>query len=182
MCYRRFDSDDYEKFKGQYLYGRIKEYIHNRGYGYVYTDMGKEVFLSSYDLGKKIESDICVGTTIKFNVEPYENKYVARNIEIVDNSLAKESIILPNGERLPIRRIAKFGYVSGKTNLENTNISEEDLISHGYTVDMLESLFVLTSYGEEFNFFSEESPIKGDGQVKNIKELYRSFEERLLFL
>ena len=51
MISKSFDQKDFEKYSGQTMYGRIKEYSHSRGYGFIFTEEGKDIFVSSLQHG-----------------------------------------------------------------------------------------------------------------------------------
>ena len=48
----RYTEEDLAKNNDQFVFGRVAEYSKKRGYGHIYTEDRKEVFLSSYALGK----------------------------------------------------------------------------------------------------------------------------------
>ena len=95
MISKSFDEKDFEKYSGQTMYGRIKEYSHSRGYGFIFTEEGKDIFVSSYELGK-LEDKISVGTTVKFTPKQWKERYVASDITIVENVGYNEVIKCPN--------------------------------------------------------------------------------------
>ncbi len=47
MISKSFDEKDFEKYSGQTMYGRIKEYSHSRGYGFIFTEEGNIRLLAS---------------------------------------------------------------------------------------------------------------------------------------
>ena len=181
MEYRRFDDGDFEKYKGEPMYGRVKEYSHLNGYGYIHTGIGKEIFVRSYDLGKE-ESNICIGAKVRFVPGVYEDKYVAKNIEILDRSIANDYVYLPGDNKIQIEKITRYGYVSGERTIRTVGISEEELVSHGYTLDMIEYVFVRKTNGDEIKIFKFDGPIKGDGQTDDVKALYRKLDEQFILL
>ena len=72
----RFGRDDYNKYKGQEMYGRIVSYNKNKGYGFIYTEIGKEIFASSYNF-KKNDHHVNIGDTVKFIPGKSEDRIIA---------------------------------------------------------------------------------------------------------
>lgn len=182
MVFDNFGNRDYTANAGRYMYGRVKEYSHHKGYGWILTENRKELFVSSYDLGKKLENKIGIGVLLKFVPEKVDNKYKASNIEIIDNSFANDRIKLPNGVNLKVKGITQFAYVSGNSTIRVKNISPEEVAEKGYTADDLAHMYFKTVLGDEFVVSEMGSPINIDGQVNNLKDFYMSLVERYWYV
>lgn len=48
MQYFDFNDIDYEKYNGEHIYGRIRMYDPGKEYGFISTEDGKDIFISSY--------------------------------------------------------------------------------------------------------------------------------------
>ncbi len=172
-----FGYTDYEINNGRTMYGRIRDYSYAKGYGFIYTETGKDLFVSSYDL-EKIEKKLVVGTTLKFIPAFRKDRYIAADITIVANDTIKEIIYLPNDNILPIKDLQKFDYLSGKSFLRTVNISEQELEHHGYDIKSLDYIYFRTKYDSEYHILQEGSPIKGDGHVPNLRAFYNELCDR----
>lgn len=177
MISKSFDEKDFEKYTGQTMYGRIKEYSHSRGYGFIFTEEGKDLFVSSYELGK-LEDKISVGTTVRFTPKQWKERYVASDITIVENVGYNEVIKCPNGIKIKPRNLEKIGYIPGGFSIKKMDITAEELLQHGYSLKDLDYVFFRTQKGLEYRFFREGSPVKGDGSIPDLKAFYRELEER----
>src|SRR5699024_10057436 len=115
----RFSLKDYEVNKGQRLYGRISAYDRMKGYGYIFAENGKEIFVSSYAFLGRTEEKMMVGTLLRFTPEKYQEKICARDIEILDQHPHGMNFRLPNGRETQSKRIQTFGLVTVHWLIEN---------------------------------------------------------------
>lgn len=171
--YDRLTENDVIKNGGTLMYGRVRQYSHKEGFGFIYTESGKDVFVSSYAIGKKNEKRFFVGTLVSFIPIMHENKVVASEITILKSFPRGEQYCMPNGEYIPVKRICKYGLVAGKQVLSLMNSSEKEMCEAGYTYFDLEYVYIRTTTGE-YKFHNIGTKRKGDGQtdlVKFINEL-----------
>lgn len=177
MIINRFDLTDYERSAGKEIFGRIKEYSRKKGYGYIFTEDGKDIFLSSYDLGD-LEYKVAFGTTLKFIPELWNDKYKATKITVVSNESFNEVIECPNDICFKPKNLEKFDYISGRRLLKEKVILENKLIEHGYYAKDLDCVFFRTNKGDEYRFFQQGAPIQGDGQLPDLKKFYKNLVDR----
>lgn len=100
MQYFNFNDIDYEKYNGEYIYGRIRMYDPGKGYGFIYTEDGKDIFISSYSFKNTDERFAILGTALKFKIEQRNSRYCAYDVKIINPTPENQSILLPNGEKL----------------------------------------------------------------------------------
>jgi cold shock CspA family protein len=170
---------------GQTMQGKIISYDQTRGYGFIVTETGDEIMLSSWQLDKKVEKKLVLGSLIKFEVGIYNNRTVATNIELIEkypNDVMK--IDLPNQDYwLYIKTIHKFGR-GNALNKINSNlgkdkrVTEDDMHEHGYSIRDLDYVFIETST-KTYLLFGETSPVKGDGKT-DIEKYYKYLSETIL--
>ena len=67
----RYTTEMYQKNNGSITYGRVLNYDHMCGYGFIRTEEGADLFLSSYNLTKKQSRQIVVGALVSFIPELY---------------------------------------------------------------------------------------------------------------
>lgn len=148
---------------GAFMYGRVRQYANRDGYGFIHTENKKDIFVSSYTLGKK-EKHFRVGALVKFIPIIREGKIIADEIIILEKFPSGEVLQLPNGKTISVGRICKFGYVGWKQVLANINQTEEQMIEAGYTYKDLEYIFIRTFSGE-LRFYNTGAKQKGYGQT-----------------
>ena len=117
MVHNRMTEEDVIRNNGAVMYGRVRQYANKDGYGFIHTEDKKDIFVSSYVLGKK-EDKFRVGALVSFIPVMYEGKVVADEIKILEVFPSGDVLQLPNGKYLPVKRVTKYGYVGGKQVLE----------------------------------------------------------------
>lgn len=165
---------------GKKMRGRVRSYSNQDGYGFIFTEDGKDLFVSSHALGKK-EKKVSVGTVLEFTIGKYKDKIVATEIEVINkfkDGITK--ISLPDGTELPIKAIHKFGRSNAFKTISQRGFTEKDLKDHGYTVKDLDYVFVETPR-TTYMFFGNTSPIKANGKT-DIKEFYKYLRTALIEL
>ncbi len=179
----RLEEKFFEKYKNCKLYGRIKSYSKKKGFGWIMTELGQDVFLSSYSIKDK---KIAIGTIVKFTpVEKTTGEmggYAAADIEVVDNSCVYNDYYMPNGKKIRWRSVERFGYVKGDKVLDKLNISKDDLINHGYDEDSLSYAFIRLQNGDEYKFFGKTSPVRGDGRIEDPESFCACLNRQYCFL
>lgn len=164
MVFDRFSEDDVNKNNGALMYGRVRQYKHNDGYGFIHTESGKDIFVSSYNLGKKKEKRFFFGALVSFIPVIHDGKVIASEVNILNSFPSGSTFCMPNGESMLVKRICKYGYVSGKQVLEKINQTEEEMTEAGYSLKDLEYVFISTTIGE-YKFYNVDAKQKGDGQT-----------------
>ncbi len=159
----RFTDEDLANNNGQYVYGRIVEYSQKKGYGHIYAENRKDVFLSSYALNK-LEKKIAIGTTVKFIPQKIENKVCATEIEIVDLYPSGRIFPLPGGQNVFIKKIQKFGIVSGERAVKDLEISEEALKKAELNVDDVQYVYVIVGQNEH-RYVDKKVPVENYRKV-----------------
>ncbi len=175
----QFLQEDYMKSK-EGTYGRVSEYSRARGYGYIYTESGKQIFLSSYNINTRLEKKLRLGTTVKLIPEEREGRFVATQISIIDQ-MPEGFIKLTDQVSIPYKDIKRFYMVKGTTCLKELGCSEQELIEHGYTLDDIAYLGVKTTDGE-YKFTRTGSRIKANGQLDSIVGTYVQLKNLFLKL
>ena len=105
----RYTKQMFEKNNGSVTYGRVLNFDHMRGYGFIRTEEGSDIFLSSYNLSKKESQDIVIGTLVSFVPELYNGGYSATKIKILDYYPSGKELTLPTGETIRIKNLKKIG-------------------------------------------------------------------------
>ncbi len=168
-------------------YGRVVDNIHMRGYGFIISPEGEELFFSSYEINgqPRRHSPFRVGSIVTYIPTLHDGKKVATNVKLVERYPEGKDLLLPNGEILRLKRLRKFGISYGKHNIETLNLSEDELKEHGYSLRDLDYLYFNTSQGE-YRFFNQDSKLVGDGNYdiytiyNNLRERYYTFNDKSL--
>ena len=106
----RYTTEMYEKNNGKISYGRILNFDHMRGYGFIRTEEGADIFLSSYNLNKNLERHMTIGALVSFIPELYGDAYSAANIKLIEEFPAGKELEVPNGEMFRLKNIKSIGY------------------------------------------------------------------------
>lgn len=151
-------------FLGKEMQGRVKSYNKNKGYGYIFTENGYDLFLSFHDI-KEGDSNIFVGTVVKFTVGKYNGRLVAQDVSIIESYKdGVETILLPNGKELKIKKIIRFGCANAYETIQKKGITREMLKEHGYSLESLNYVYIDTE-DLSYMFFSDNSPITSSGKT-----------------
>lgn len=179
----RFGESDFNNVNGKPIEGVVKEYSPIMGYGFILCLDGKDIFLSSYDIGRYRETKIGIGTIIRFVPVLRNDKYVASEIEIVDNSMQDDYIQVSDDFSILIRRIAKIMYKNGEQVIKENGLRIEDLQDNGISVDELAhiSISVKKRNCPDYKIFDKSSRFKGCAQVSNLNSFYHDLKNRLLW-
>lgn len=161
--HNRLSKKDVDLNNGALMYGRIRKYSRSNGFGFICTENGKDIFLSSYDLCDS-EKKYCIGSLVSFIPAFYKEKIIASNVLLLNKYPSGCKFYLPNGLNLSVKNIQNFGLVSGKTALSRMNVSEEAMLEAGYSYKDLEHIFIKTKE-KEYKFYNHDSKINGDGQT-----------------
>ena len=159
---------------GNTLVGRILSFERVRGYGFIRTQSGEDIFLSSYDVPNCVWKRISVGDYVEFTVgknEKLGSPIIATSTTIIKKMPRDLAIKLPNGEELKIRYICQYG----KKSLIKDGFKD---LYPDYADDSFDYVCIKTSR-ESFMFNRYGSPIVVDGET-DVDEFYRSLTNLLL--
>ena len=184
MKYYEYNSSDYEKYDGWYLYGRIRMYDQERGYGFIFTEDGKDIFMSSYALSSRHQERCCIlGTIVKFRVEKREERYCAVDIEIMKPTPYDEKLLLPNGDSLLIRRISHYGILGGEKTCDTLGLTREQVLANNCSIWELGYVYIsLKNSHGEYRFFKTGSRFSGDGQVEDLEAYIHELDKKFLYM
>ena len=152
----RYTEEDLKENGGKVVFGRVAEYSAKKGFGHIYAENRKDVFLSSYALGK-LEKRIAIGSTVKFVPELIEGKVCATQIEVVDLFPEGRTFPLPFRKTVYIRDVQKFGLVSGESVLKEIGMSKEEFLESGGNVEDLKYVYIIVKNVEQ-KFFDKKVP------------------------
>lgn len=180
----RYSKKDYEENQGRTVYGRVLKYSYKDGYGFIYTENKKDIMFSSYEITKRDERKVCLGSLVRFIPKIYNNKVVAGSLEFINFYPDGIYFILPNGERKLSKQIMEFGVIKGnetaqKLRKSNILVTDEILRENGMELDDLTYLYIVTTVGE-YRFFDNSSRLHGDGNIcieKYREYLWKTFLE-----
>lgn len=176
----RFSLKDYEANKNQRLYGRISSYDRMKGFGYIFAENGKEIFVSSYAFKGKEEDKIMLGTLLKFTPEKYQDKITASDIEIIDYHPHEKIFQLPNGRKIRSRKIQKFGLVTVQWLIKNNPLAAE-AYHNGIDISGYEYVYIKTS-DDLYRIFRNGSQVEADGTVEDLRQYMGYLRKTFLLL
>ena len=147
---KNFEADK----KKEMCCGRILTYDHERGYGFIRTENGSDLFLSSYDLMDNEEKHIVIGALVAYRPGIYRARYVARDVMVLERYPSGKQIMLPDGTALWLKGLR---------------------LVRRQTKDGKETIVFVTKHGKEYIFTAEDvSSYKEwntlDSYWKNVKE------------
>ena len=159
---------------GETMVGRVLSFDTVKGYGFIRTSTGEDIFLSSYEISKREWKNLCVGDYVEFTVGLHErgriNSVAAKSVTITKKMPKKLAISLPNQEELMIRHIRQFA----KGSLIEDGYAE---IYPDYPTRGFDYAFIKTPK-RTFTFNHSESPVIVDG-VTDVDEFYGSLVDLL---
>ena len=159
---------------GKTMVGRILSFERLRGYGFIRTSTGEDIFLSSYDVPNCVWRRICVGDYVEFVVGNRSgNSYpvVATHTTVTKKMPKYLSIMMPNQEELEVRHICQYG----KDSLLKGGYGE---LYPDYPAESFDYVFVKTSR-RSFTFSRPGSPIVFDGET-DIDSFYHHLTDVLM--
>ena len=184
MKYYEYNSEDFAKYDGWYLYGRIRMYDMEKGYGFIYTEDGKDIYMSSYALSSHKQEQYCIlGTIVKFRVEQRGERYCAIEVEIMKPTPLNERLLLPNGEQLLVRRISHYGIIGGEKVCDTIGMTREFVLENDCALWELGYVYItLTHSHGEYRFFRTGSRVKGDGHVDDLEAFIHELDKKFLYM
>lgn len=160
-----------------HVYGRIIFYSPKLGYGFIYTEDNKEVFLSSIEVhSSKRETCLRTGGIVTFVPAFYKDRVCATNVRIVD-AHPVDSLTLPNGLIIDPWDIEKLG----KFREDRDEIAETDGISANKDNDTPHGVYINLRKKQRYEFHDHSSTKEGDGKI-DTKEFYDYIRRTLFYL
>lgn len=143
--------------KGDRMVGRILSFNRAKGFGFIRTADGRDIFLSSYDVPNSVWKKISIGDYMEFVVGGVDPNSVTATNAVVTKKMPRHlSIELPNNEKLEVRHIWKFG--------KGTLAMAEYKRIYPECTKNLEYVFIKTAR-ETFIFNQYDSPVVMDGKT-----------------
>ncbi len=99
----------FEQNKAGTSYGRVLNYDHYRGYGFIRTEDGADLFLSSYNIADKDSKKLAVGTIVSFVPKKYKDGYTAADVKVRSLFPSGKTIELPTGHIINLKHLKTFG-------------------------------------------------------------------------
>lgn len=162
----------------KYYYGRIKNYSRVDGFGFIYDEEGNDVFISSYQLGRR-DHKVHIGTLVKFQKIKKDGRIVADNVEVEDRFPNGNTFKLPDGNEIGLRHIFKYGLVTGEKAMKRLGISKSELALNSISMNDLDYLYISTSR-YEYKFFKLNSPYNGGDGKCDIENYYKQYNDLYL--
>lgn len=147
--------------------GRIRTYFKDRGYGFVRGADNKQILVSSYEIPRKEEKKICLGSLIAYDEGEHNGKPVATNVALLERyKNGIQTIEMPNGKQIPLSAIYNYG----TSCLYSQDVEKyQREIDAGLSINDLNYLFIYTPK-KEYHFFNPNSPYNTNHSQKNIIE------------
>lgn len=156
----------YERNRGKLSYGRIVTYNKAKGFGFIRTEDGPDLFVSSHYLSNRDEKHMTVGALISYIVTEYNGRYVASHITILEEFPCGKTIALPNGKLLQIKNIKTVG----------TNKIENQENSY------IQSIYFAMKGGDEFNVVADDYDTELEKGREKIGEYWENVKKKLFAL
>ena len=160
---------------GETLVGRVLFFDRMKGYGFIRTSTGEDIFLSSYYVSKSFWKRISVGDYVQFVVGKNEhnpnNPVLATEVTITRKMPRRLCITMPNHERLEVKCIYQFG----KKSLIDDGYKEP---YPDYPDESFDYVFIKTPE-RTFVFNQYGSPVIIDGEA-DVDEFYQYLTDTLV--
>lgn len=172
----KYTYKDVEKYKDRRICGRIIDYNHAKGYGFIKTEDGKDIFISSYNLIRKnSEKKIFFGTKVEFNLGIFRNKIIATDIKIIETERKEFKFT----DEFPIcsKDILKAGFSNSYNEIitnakRNKNFEFIEELKNNYKKDEFSYIYVVDKKNNEYRFYSKDSSVPNVRKT-DLKELQR---------
>ena len=159
------------KYENQILYGRICRYNPKEGYGFIKTEIGPDIFVSSYNVEK--EKKLFYGCVVTFKVtRTKDNKVTATEVEINEHQEFFKDIEIGN-YKINTKDVETMIYLPGRENIKDHKADYNAIINNGYGESKFDTIIIFLKDGDRVYLYDSESPIKGDGQIDNLRKAYQ---------
>ncbi len=162
-----------EKYVDKRLRGRIISMDRIRGFGFIRTERGEDVFFSTYNTDRKLWHKMSIGDYVEFVAKRRgndRNNIIANDVTVIKRMPKGYAIELPNGEMLEVKHINKFGVNSMLMDELRDTFTE-------LPPRCFKCIFIKTNW-RTFTFNDPSSPIIIDGEV-DVEEFYEELCEKL---
>ena len=176
---KSFTQENYEQSKNKYIFGKVLWYVHKKGYGFIYTEYGTELFLSAWAIPKaNMEYSLHIGTIVKFKVKQREgrNDFCADDLSIVEHWPNGLTLDLPNNISIPYKKIRFIYYCEGKDFIKQLGL--EDKVPDNYDLNTLNHISIITFDFDKYRFFDYSASVTGDGKC-NLEELRYELKHKI---
>lgn len=155
----------YERNKGKLSYGRVVTYNKAKGFGFIRTEDGPDLFVSSHQISRRDEKHMTVGALISYIVTEYNGRYVASHVTILEEFPCGKTIPLPNGKLLQIKNIKTVG--TKKT---------------AGTQETLKSVYFAMKGGDEFTVVADDFDADLEKGREKIGKYWENVKKKLFAL
>lgn len=159
----KYTYKDVEKYKDRRICGKIIDYNHVKGYGFIKTEDGKDIFISSYNLIRKnSEKKIFFGTKVDFNLDMYGKKVIATNIKILES----ENIEYKITEDLAFhsKDILKAGFSNSYKEIianakKNNDFKFIEELTNNFNEKEFLYIYIVDKKNKEYRFYNKDSSV-----------------------
>lgn len=178
MHFKRLSLSEACKYLGQRLQGRVGSYSIKEGYGFLHTEIGKDILLSSYEL-KNLENKIALGTVLSFGISISRDRVMASNVLIEDNSHFNDVIIMENGVSFKLKKLETIDLRPGERILQIIGDKEKEHILSHHDVSILNHIYIRENNGKEHRYFGKGCPYsKRSGIISDIEGFYKEIDDK----
>lgn len=156
----------YERNREKVSYGRIVTYNKARGFGFIRTEDGPDLFVSSHQISRRDEKHMTVGALVSYIVDEYKGRYVASHVTILVEFPCGKTIALPNGKLLQIKNIKTVG----TKKIENQRDS------------YIQSIYFAMKGGDEFTVVADDFDTDPSKGREKLGEYWENIKKKLYVL
>lgn len=156
----------YERNRGKLSYGRVVTYNKAKGFGFIRTEDGPDLFLSSHHLSRRDEKHVTVGALVSYIVDEYKGRYVASYVTILEEFPCGKTIALPDGKLLQIKNIKTVG------------TQKKDDQGHSY----IQSIYFAMKGGDEFTVVADDFDTEPEEGREKLGEYWEKVKKKLFTL
>ena len=162
----KYTKKMYERNRGNLSYGRVVTYNKAKGFGFIRTEDGPDLFLSSHYLSRRDEKHVTVGALVSYIVDEYKGRYVASHVTILEEFPCGKTIALPNGKLLQIKNIKTVG-------TKKTDDSEDSYI---------QSIYFAMKGGDEFTVVADDFDTDPKKEREILEKYWENIKKKLFVL
>ncbi len=162
---------------GTYKKGRIIEYSKKKGYGFIHTEDGKKIFVSSYNFLNNAERKVVIGSLVGFYEKETMKGLVAEDCDLIEKYPNGEFLDLGGYGKYAINGIKEYGLVNGEHAANRISTREEIPYDEvcGYYEDINDLKFVYIAFfkSRSLVFYPKDCPVPKteDGFVYYIDDI-----------
>lgn len=164
----RFTDNEYEKYNGTRMFGKIRTYFYDKGYGYIRTETGSDIFVSSWNFEGKSEKKLYLFSTVRFTpARKKDGRYYAANVELLERYPEGRLLTLPGGKEVPVKWLLDINYREGD---KNDPYHEE--------LGVYDAIILVDKFGMDYIVTGKDCPYQLDGKVDDLPAYYKQLERR----